>query len=225
MTSPTSIARRYLFLFVLAAANVCQATDVVKVEETWELTVGDPNVERNAPQVTMVMSPSRTARGRYFALTLNFRSQPSYEPGGLQLAVFDNESPVSFANAPIVDSLSAGADTVRWTQRMEVQDGTVTFDVVDGSSESWGAFGGSGWLRQTIHTGRGNLNHYRPSVSLAESEIGYAGNRVASLTLVRIRWYTSNGQVYEANAPFDIDSDLDPFSNDADFGDSEEGTD
>lgn len=108
---------------------------------------------------------------------------------------------------------------------MQIHEGIVTFDVMDGQSNSWGSFGGAGWLRQSIHTGRPNLNAYRPEVSLAESEIGYAGNRVASLTLLRIRWYASNGKVYEANAPFDIDTDLDPWANDTEAETGAEGTD
>jgi hypothetical protein len=159
------------------------------------------------------MSPSSDANCQYFALSLNFRTQPDYAPGGMQLSVFHDESLASFVHAPIEDLLSHGAETVRWTQTMELNQGTVTFDITDGTSSSWGSFGGSGWLRQSIYTGRPNLNGYRPTVSLSESEIGYAGNRVASLTLKRIRWYASNGKVYEVNAPFDIDTDLDPWSN------------
>ncbi len=213
MTSHKPTPYHFVVFAILATVNVGSASEIIKVEETWELSVGDPNVERNAPQVTMVMSPEADANGQYFALSLNFRSQPDYAPGGLQLSVFDDETAVSFAHAPIVNSLNAGAETIRWTQAMQIHEGTVTFNVVNGSSSSWGSFGGQGWLRQSIHTGKSNLNSYRPQVSLEESEIGYAGNRVASLTLVRIRWYASDGKVYEANAPFDIDTDLDPWAN------------
>jgi hypothetical protein len=30
------------------------------------------------------------------------------------------------------------------------------------------------------------------------------------LTLTKLRWTDSNGQVYELNAPIDVDADLDP---------------
>ncbi len=199
--------------FMGFAVNVGTAYDVIKVEETWELTIGDPSIELNAPQVTMCMSPYANSTSEYFALTLNFRTQPDYVPGGMQLSVYNDESLTSFVHAPIGGSLDQGTETVQWTQTMTLSDGLVTFDLANGTSSSWGSFGGPGWLRQSIRTGGQNLNGYRPAVSLAESEIGYAGNRVASLTLKRIRWYASNGKVYEVNAPFDIDTDLDPWAN------------
>lgn len=82
MTSRHPFFCSYMILMSLAIVNTCTAIDVLKVEETWELSVGDPNVERNAPQVTMVMSPDSDAMGQYFALSLNYRSLPDYTPGG-----------------------------------------------------------------------------------------------------------------------------------------------
>jgi hypothetical protein len=49
-----------------------------------------------------------------------------------------------------------------------------------------------------------------PAIAIAESGVNFAGNRVRSLTLTKLRWTDSNGQVYELNAPIDVDADLDP---------------
>ena len=53
------------------------------------------------------------------------------------------------------------------------------------------------------------LNTYRPAVSLTESQVGYAENRVVSLVLKKLVWTTEDGQVHEQNAPIPIDTSLD----------------
>ena len=94
---------------------------------------------------------------------------------------------------------------------MEIKNDQVQFEIKDGSSKSWGGFGGLGHLRLTVDTGQTNLNSYRPQNSITQSGIGYAGNRVVSLVLQRITWIASDGQRYDLHAPIDIDSDLDPW--------------
>ena len=44
-----------------------------------------------------------------------------------------------------------------------------------------------------------------------QSGMGFAGNRVESLTLTRLEWHLSDGKVVVFTAPIDIDSDLDPW--------------
>ena len=46
--------------------------------------------------------------------------------------------------------------------------------------------------------------------AIEESGVNFAGNRVRSLTLTKLRWTDSNDQVYELNAPIDVGADLDP---------------
>jgi hypothetical protein len=84
------------------------------------------------------------------------------------------------------------------------------FEVSDGHSDSWGSFGDEGRLRLTMETTLENLNDYRPATSLQESGVSFAGNRVRSLTLTKLRWIDSDGNVYELTAPIDVDADLDP---------------
>jgi hypothetical protein len=81
--------------------------------------------------------------------------------------------------------------------------------VTDGSGETWGTFGGWGFSIEGS-TGLTKLNGYRPGISIDQSGIGFAGNRVSALTLQKIRWKTADGQEHEMVAPIDIDSDLDP---------------
>jgi hypothetical protein len=185
------------------------AIDIVAIEEHWEVQVGEPDSESSGPQVCMVMSPSGSLYGDYFVFTLNHQSDPEYVPGGLQVQQWCGEA--------IVDSkeLNSGTlhhdeEVVSWVQRTELNGSALTFEVLTGDSTSWGGFGDTGNLKFTIATSLTSLNGYRPAISLTESGVSFAGNRVRSLVLTKIRWFDAEGNSYELNAPIDIDADLDP---------------
>jgi hypothetical protein len=84
---------------------------------------------------------------------------------------------------------------------MTLEEGILTFEVVGGSSTTWGSFGGQGYLKSRLYTARENLNEYNPEVSVANSRVGYAANRVQSLILRRVRAFAADGQVIEDNTP------------------------
>lgn len=65
-------------------------------------------------------------------------------------------------------------------------------------------------MRVVAPTSVVNLNTYRPQISLTQSGVSFAGNRVHSLTLTKLRWIDSEGEEYEMEAPIDVDADLDP---------------
>ncbi len=213
------ISKSVRFLFSVATvfflSSVAPASDdsieIVKVEETWEMSVGEPNTSRNAPQVSMVMSPHENLEAEYFVFLLNHRTEPGYSVGGMQIQHWEGEELVEHRNGPSDNELNHVGETVLWTQTMSLSGGVVTFAVENGTSESWGDFGGQGYLRKSVDTGQANLNAYDPLISIKESGIGYAGNRVAALTLKRIRWTLRDGRVYQVEAPINIDTDLDPW--------------
>jgi len=192
----------------VAAPAVAQS-NIVQVDEHWELVIGEPDAQLSAPQATMVMSPSEDLDGQYFLFTINYRSVPDYEPGGMQVQLWNGSDAVTAASNT-VGPLEQNNDTISWVQRLSIGDGTVSFQVVDGSSDSWGNFGGDGGLVSSTPTSLVNLNGYRPAISLGESQVGYAGNRVQHLLLKKLVWITDDGQSHELNAPIDIDTDLDP---------------
>jgi hypothetical protein len=201
-------------LITFLLGDICRAAvfEVVEVEEEWSLEIGEPNTDANAPQVAMVMSPYSDLEDDYFLFLLNYRTEPDYGPGGVQIQHWIGDAVEDYQSGSDDSELDHPEEVVRWTQVMKINgNGNVTFEIEDGESSSWGGFGGEGRLRHTIETGLTNLNTYRPQISIVESGIGYAGNRVASLTLQRITWTMSNGQKYELHAPIDIDSDLDPW--------------
>lgn len=186
---------------------------VVSVEEEWTLEVGEPNLQANAPQVSMVMSPLGDVETDYFMFLLNYRTHPTYAAGGLQVQNWSGNTILDVHDGNDESELDEPEEVVQWTQRMSIDSGTVTFEISSGSSVSWGSFGGeSDALSHSVATGQTSLNSYHPSVSLNESGISYAGNRVVSLTLQNITWTMSNGETHQLDAPIDIDSDLDPWN-------------
>jgi hypothetical protein len=46
-----------------------------------------------------------------------------------------------------------------------------------------------------------NLNAYDPQVSVTNSGVGFAGNRVTSFVLKSVRWYSEAGLVAELTTP------------------------
>lgn len=196
-------------LFLSLAAEV-RAIEIVEIEEHWELQVGEPDGPSSSPQVCMVMSHTGDLASDYFVLTLNHHNSPFFAPGGMQVQRWSGEEVVESRLGPQETTLSQYEETITWVQRMTLDAGTLTYEIDNGSSSSWGAFGGEGHLRLSVATAAENLNTYRPAISIEQSGVSYAGNRVRSLTLTRLRWTDSDGEVYELVAPIDVDADLDP---------------
>lgn len=206
------LAASLLVLFgSLLNAAPATAGDIVLIEEDWELVLGEPDPAVSAPQVTMVVSPFGNLDGSYFLFTLNYVSFPDYYAGGMQVQRWVGDDVVDCRNGNKWGTLHHYNEVLSWTHRLSVneENGAITFEIVDGASDSWGGFGGEGYLKDTI-AGAGNLNGYLPSVSIGQSGVSYAGNRVSNLTLKKLRWEFSDGTTGELTAPIDIDADLDP---------------
>jgi hypothetical protein len=191
---------RRLLVIVAAAGLVfggaaASGQDIIRVEEDWELVVLNPDSSTESPQVTCILSPLGHVGGLHMAFEVNHRTQPSFSGGGTQLQVWSGGTLWNHRNGPNYGRLQHNNETVRWTQQMRLSGGSLEFEIVNGSSQSWGSFGGQGYLRATATTSLSNLNQYSPSVSTAHSGVGYASNRVDSLVLREVRRYSSAGLV------------------------------
>ena len=91
---------------------------------------------------------------------------------------------------------------------MTLEDDVLTFEVINGESNTWGTFGG-GDLTFSVPTSLNKLNGYKPALSIGESQVSYAENRVTSLVLTKLKWVKENGQTFEQNAPIPVDTSLD----------------
>ncbi len=193
---------------VFAASVQADSPRVISVEEHWELRLAEPDPDRSAPQTTMVMSPTGDVNSLHFLFTLNHNTVPDYAPGGMQVQLWDGQQFVRSNTAHDGTALDRSEEVVTWTQKISLLSGNLSFQICDGTSETWGNFGGND-LSLTTSTSLTSLNSYRPSVSLSESQVGYAQNRVGSLTLTKLIWVTEDGQTHEQDAPIPIDTSLD----------------
>ncbi len=195
---------------VLLGSTPCLALDVLRIEEHWKLQVGGPDEGRSAPQVSMVMAPTGDLSSHYFIFNLNHWSYPEFAAGGLELQRWDGDHWISSHHSSNRSSLCNEGEMITWVQRIELSESQLHFTITNGQSQTWSQFGGQGLLQTSIATELTRLNDYRPEISLSESGIGYAGNRVSSLTLKKLVWWTSDGEEHEMIAPIDIDTDIDP---------------
>lgn len=202
-----SIGRRFGMLggaLALAAlAAVMTATglwaqsagpDVYSVEEDWELVVGDADAFVNGPQVTCTISPLDMDT-MYCAFDVNYRTQPDYQAGGLQLHTWDPVDPVEYVNSSHTAAMASSGETVTWTSRMTLNNGNIYFTVRNGQSQTWGTFGRSGHLTLDLPTTLSNLNGYSTDVSLNNSGVSFARNLVVSQKIVAVRWYGASGNL------------------------------
>lgn len=212
------MARQPLANRLLAGLAACLATcapyslaeDVIYIEEHWELSVGGPEYDRCAPQVSLVMSPTGDMDGLHFVFLLNHSTTPDFIPGGLQMQCWDGDMLIQSANSNKTDVFWHDNETVSWVQKLRINDGQVGFDVDDGESQTWGNFGNGDGLIMWTNYQMERLNDYRPAISIGESGITFAGNRVSSLVLKKLVWKTADGTTTEMIAPIDIDTDIDP---------------
>ena len=193
--------------FCLAMATGCllaadlfaqsSSVSVVRVEEDWELYVGEPDANSIGPQVSVTISPFSHLNGWHAVFELNHQSLPKFVAGGLQLQIWNGETPSESRKFPSANLFATPEEVVKWTQTMTVNGALLTFEVENGSSTTWGSFGGQGYLRHSTPAAVKNLNDYSPEVSVSNSGAGYAGNRVKLLVLRSVRYELSNGQIVE----------------------------
>jgi hypothetical protein len=179
------------FLTVITGSALGESLTVVRVEEDWEMVVGTPDPTTNAPQAVCVISPVGHVEATHATIVLNHQSLLSYEPGGLQLQIWDGEVPVSDRLFPNAGIMNQQGEIIRWTQSMEISGSFLLFEITNGSSTTWGSFGGQGYLKATVPTTLANLNAYNPAVSVQNSGVSYAANRVESLILKGVRVFLS----------------------------------
>jgi hypothetical protein len=196
------------WLIAVPSALAQSFSNVVQIEEYWELQIAQPEEDLSAPQATMVMSPVADLSDVHFLFVLNHVNAPGFESGGMQAQYWDGDNLVSEAVASETGTLANTGETIRWVQRMTVDDGMLTFEVINGESGTWGQFGGAD-LSFSVPTSLNKLNGYTTGVSIGESQVSYAENRVTSLVLTKLRWTKANGQTFEYNAPIPVDVSLD----------------
>jgi len=185
-----------LQLFFLSVCGSLHAQGIVRVEEDWALQVNEPDEQLDSPQITNAMLPLGPNSNTVFFLDINHGSTPAYSAGGLQLRADQNGDCSESKRILAREKLNHSSETIKWTQVMIRQGNQLKFGIVSGQGNTWNSFGGSDSFID-VTTSTGSLDGYRPADSLSNSGVVYAGNRVVSLTLLRVRLFNSLGQMVE----------------------------
>ena len=164
------------------------------VEEEWELTITEPDWALAAPQISTVMTPFEDANDFYLALAINHRFDPTFSAGGMELQLWYQGELLGWQSVDGV-VLATPGETIKWTQRLELKGGKLWFSVVNGDSTTWGSFGQGESMHLTLSTTLPDLDDYHPNVSIDNSGILFASNRVGSLVLKTVRGYDANGDL------------------------------
>jgi hypothetical protein len=145
------------------------------IEEDWQLLISNPDQYSVGPQITTVMSPVADGSTPFFAFDMNYREYPIFSPGGMQIQVW--------SGGKVIDTSSQGSalfgtpgEGITWTQRMSLGGGSVSYDVNNGQSTTWGKFGQGEQLSVSFSSTLNDLSGYDPDVSAA-------GNQTTSANL------------------------------------------
>lgn len=174
---------------------------IVRVEEDWQIEMGVPDPAADAPQIIFAISPYSTLGSTHAVFELNHRTLPSYSAGGMQLQSWVNNMPYVYNNFPNSSVCMTDNEVINFTMRMSSGGGSITFEVINGTSTTWGSFGGQGYLKTSVSYPFNTLWGYSPQTSVDNSRIGYASFRVRKLVLKEVRYYSSSGLVHRDTTP------------------------
>lgn len=163
---------------------------IVRVEEDWLMVLNEPNDSIDSPQFHTVMSPTSDLNGAYAQVLWNYRETPDFTAGGLQLQSYYNDS-MNQRRSVEFRQLSTTAESVVWTQALETDGSTLSFEIINGYSTTWGTFGRD--MRIDESTEVSDLAGYHVDASVENSCITYGSNRVDKLVVVQVRYYGHEG--------------------------------
>jgi hypothetical protein len=182
-------------LWTVSAGAEDPSPSITHIEEDWKIELGVPDPGNEAPQIIVVGAPTGTLNDVHAVFEINHQTLPDYESGGMQLQRWLGENPLHYHNFPANGLLAFDSESVRFTMSMKVDGGLLRFDILNGTSSTWGEFGGQGYLRCWASTSLTDLGSYNPETSLQQSRVGFASHRVKQLTRTAVRYYAGENLV------------------------------
>ncbi len=173
------------------------ASNVIAIEEDWELVVSEASVALSAPQIVTQMDSQSTDDPVTFYFLINHGTLPEESLGGMQVQAWRDEIPQKDKMAFAEKVFSHGNETVTWTQRIATVEGQMYYSIRNFSSLSFGNFVTNSDLQIKIATTASNLNKYSHLNSVQRSQISFASNRVNSMKLRKVRIHHQDGTVQE----------------------------
>ena len=173
---------------------------VVRVEEDWVLVLYEPDDTADSPQFHTLMSPYDHTEYVFIQSSWNYWERPDFTSGGVQLQAWASDYCLWTEGYFGKSALSTDAEVITWTQALETNGEILTYAVENGSSQTWGLFGGESMkLSGYVHVA--DLAGYSPDLSAANSWVSYGTNRVEYLALKEVRYYSESGLLYSDTAP------------------------
>ena len=178
------------------SATAADGLPIYKIEEDWSLVVLEPDPAIHCPQVTLFTFPLGDSQSKYFQLQLNHAADEWFSGGGFQVAAVAQEEVVDRARSEVRTPLATNGDTIQWTVVMACINNEFLYAVKNGTSASWGSFGGPDYLVRMPSGDTTSLSGYSYHNSLNGLDVGFGANRVESLKLVRVRLYDTGGGIH-----------------------------
>ncbi|MBW3542438.1 MAG: hypothetical protein KY476_19405 [Planctomycetes bacterium] len=187
-----SLRMTALFLGLVLVADPAPASEpVARVEEDWVVQIDVPDPAGHAPQILTAMSSTGQLADVHMVFELNHCTLPSYTAGGMQIQCWSGEQNLDYKTGPKTEVLATTGEQITFTSSMRISSGYLTFEILNGTSTTWGTFANYGWLKTSVPTTQTAFTAYSPSVSVANSRVGFASHRVKKLALKEVRYYSA----------------------------------
>jgi hypothetical protein len=169
---------------------------IYKVEEDWLLDVGETSDGSSAPEICTVFGPDDPATGVHAVYELNHATYPEFFRGGMGLQMWWGPWLVSAKRPPNETELFHTIERIQFTCRTELYSDRLKLEIANGSSLTFGTFGGTRSYRVRLYSTRENLNSYDPDMSIEQSRVTFGANRVNRYVRVAIRHYADDGTIF-----------------------------
>ncbi|MCA9068899.1 MAG: hypothetical protein KDA84_08255 [Planctomycetaceae bacterium] len=205
-----------LVALTLALVGTLTTTDqaigqVVYIEEDWEIQIGTPDPDGEAPQIITAMSSTDRLEDVHAILEMNHSTLPDYQAGGMSLQIWSSGTNLDYMVHPHKDKLHIDNEVLTYKMTMKISDGTIRFEVKNGTASSWGNYGIGGFHR-TVTTPQTEFTQYSPATSAKFSKVGYAKHRVKKFFLKESRTYNAAGELISRDTTERVVHELTPDS-------------
>jgi hypothetical protein len=178
-----------------------EAPPIIKVEEDWEVVIGEPDTNLDLPQIVTVFGPTDASFGTHTVFELNHCTLPDFTRGGMQIQVWWGEELIGYKQQHSPVQLEIPGETIRYTTVTTLGGNVIRMRIENGTSETWGDFGGGNLMLVELATTRNDLNPYDPNNSVKHSRVTFGSNRVNWFVRRSIRFYSSDGLYLEDDTP------------------------
>ena len=177
------------------AVSLAVATDIIRIEEDWEIQVAAPWPDRNTPELVASMGPVADESESVVSLLINHATYPEYRAGGVQLQVWKNEQLMGRSTFAHNRQLATANEIIRFTLVMAMGSGKLKFQVTSGTSSTFGEFGGGNWIEAP--TSLTSLASYSPAASIYRSALSVGRNRLSKYQINQVRVSTESGETID----------------------------